>query len=187
MQEDVPKPAIRIAVPQGVTAEHFKQVLELTDPLAVTLRGGSLGRPGSKYSPIIHGELCRFKILGLSDAECAKAVGITTHTLRAWFSIYPMLESDLRQAETLAVASVANILQQFMREEGPVGLNAVKFFLSTHSKSFRERGSVAVTVESGNNFDNLVKRLYGVEIKADEDRTNGPGDNQIGTTPEKSG
>jgi hypothetical protein len=50
----------------------------------------------------------------------------------------------LEQAAILANAKVARLLFAFMAEKGPVGLNAVKLFLSTRTGEFRENAELQV-------------------------------------------
>jgi hypothetical protein len=49
-----------------------------------------------------------------------------------------------------------------MAEKGPVGLNAVKFFLSTRTEEFREKAEVQVTAASPAALDDAVRGIYGI-------------------------
>lgn len=145
--------------------DSMHSILQLLDPLCIEKRIDPAQSPNTKYGAMIHSELCRLKMLGFSDANCARGVGINPSTLRGWFSLYPMLEQDMQQAAQLAKAEVAQLLFKCMNENGPVGLNAVKFYLSTRAEEFKEKQEVSVRAgDAGEEVENAIRRVYGIEL-----------------------
>ncbi len=139
-------------------------VLQLLDPLCIATRI-SVPTANTKYNALVHSELCRLKMLGFNDKNCAKAIGVLPETLRKWFSRYPQLETDMEQASQLAKAEVATLLFKCMEEPGPVGLNAIKFFLSTRTDEFTEKAKLEVSTSGDTKeIENAIRSVYGIEL-----------------------
>jgi hypothetical protein len=151
----------------GVDQDTFASILALIDPLSVATRvpTSTTTRPNSKYSAITHAELCRLKVLGLSDANAARAVGILPQTLARWHEEYPELEADMAQAAQLATASVAHLLFKFMEGDQPHALNAVKFWLSTRTDEFREKAEVVVSKTTSHELNVAVQGIFGITLR----------------------
>jgi len=161
-------------------------LLELLDPLSITLRGGGTQNPRDDYGAVAHSELCRFKVLGLSDENCAKAVGIGASTLRRWLDRYPMLRSDMDRVAQLVNAEVAQLLIGFMTDTGPTGLNAVKFWLSTHADEFKEGAEITIKTDGRDQITKAIRDIYGVSINVGNDRAGDAGGNPAPSgTPEE--
>ncbi len=138
-------------------------VLGLVDPVQIAQRIRFDPNARGKYCPTAHAELCRFKMIGLSTANACKAVGIHRTTLDSWLDVHPALRTDLSKAEQLANAEVAKLLFGCMSEGGPVGLNAIKFFLSTHAEEFRERQILELqSAEDPDIIKKITQELYGL-------------------------
>ncbi len=122
--------------------------------------------PNSKYSPMVHAQLCRMRFLGLNDRECGESVGITANTLKKWLGRYPRLAVEMAQAQKLSMTRAAIRLQQLMLDpNGTVSLNAVKFYLSSQSESFRERQELTIKPDLSEAV-RQIKDMYG--LKQDE-------------------
>jgi len=156
----------------GESRQNLQQMLELIDPLCIITRIGSTHEQSrDDYGAIIHGELCRMKMLGLSDINAAKAVGLSARQLQRWCDRYPMLKKDLDRAAQLVNAKVAQLLFKMMGEKGPVGLNAIKFFLSTHAEEFRERAEVNLNTHGGlAELESAIRSVYGVDVSLKNER-----------------
>lgn len=142
-------------------APAMQSILELLDPICITQRTN--GAVSGQYNPIIHGKLCRYKMLGLSIANCAKAVGITPQMLYSWLQQHEQLAIDMQQAEQLAVAEIVKLLMAAMNQPGPVGLNAIKFFLSSRTEEFREKRETEVRVVSPAEIRRVAAQMYGLD------------------------
>lgn len=140
--------------------------LQLLDPLLIVERSGDPSTDGTKYSIVAHSELCRFKMLGMTDANAARALGIAPKTLMAWGERFPQLRRDLQQAAQLATAHVTGMLFGLMSDSGPVALNAIKFWLSSRTDEFKEKAELAITTAAGvGEIENAIRHVYGVELE----------------------
>ena len=128
---------------ESPSVAQYEEMLDFLDPLSIGLRIGSTASDHpDTYGAVIHSKLLRLKMLGITDANCAKAAGLNPKTVARWLTRYPMLRIDMDRAEQSAVARAAKRLFELMDDDGPVALNAVKFFLSTHAEEFRERAEL---------------------------------------------
>jgi len=143
-------------------------MLTLLDPLCIATRTPSILASQTKYNVILHSELCRMKMIGFTDASAARAVGITPATLMSWFTTLPQLQIDMEQAAVLGSAEVVKLLFQYMNEKGPVGLNAVRFFLSTRTDEFREKAEVTVKSATPDELRQAISNIYGLADYASE-------------------
>lgn len=156
---------------QNLNREHLQELMELLDPVCVLSRTQNTNIDDPKYSVMVHAKLCRMKMLGFDHATAAKAVGITHVRLNKWIESSSQLKSDLDQAFALSSANVASILRKLMHEKGPVGLNAVKYFLSARTDEFKERAEVKVDgALTPERIRETIRDIYGVNI-ADGDGT----------------
>lgn len=115
-----------------------------------------------KYCALIHAQLCQKKLLGLSDAEAARAVRIDPGTLRDWRSRHPKLDHDMDQAVQIATSEAATLLRGLMKGGDATAFNAIRFFLSTHSEAYRERQALEVTVDLAKTVQDIRSGLYGL-------------------------
>lgn len=156
--------------PQGI--EHALAALRgIVDAQAALLMplewidGGTIPANG-KYCLQVHADLCRQKLLGLSDGTAARAVGIRPQTLARWLKVYPRLAHDLEKAAALANAQAAALLRVMMQGTGPTAFHALKLFLETHAPEFRK--DVKVTVE--HDFKSIAQQIranvYGLPTAA---------------------
>lgn len=121
-------------------------------------------KSGTKYDAFKHAQLCRMKILGLSDTAAARAVGIAPLTLKNWLERRPKLVFDLAHAAELANAQAALLLRGLMHGNDATAFNAIKLFLTTHSPEYRERTVVEVVPsEPGEVLDKIRRGMYGIE------------------------
>jgi hypothetical protein len=120
--------AMTLNEPRGADQSTIGAILNLIDPLSVAMRVPQAAQPrsNSKCSAMIHSELCRLKVLGLSDANAARAVGVTPPMLSRWHEEYPELEADMAQAAQLANAAVARLLFKFREGDQPHALNGCR-------------------------------------------------------------
>lgn len=124
--------------------------------------GGEPVPARSKYGPRMHAQLCRMRLLGLADASAARAVGIAPKTLAEWKERWPKLAHDMETAAELANAHAATILQALMRGGGPTAFQAVRFFLTTHSKEFREPETAAPTIDVNVTLASIRQQIFGL-------------------------
>jgi len=159
---------------EETTAERYEELLDFLDPLSIGLRLGSTTSNTDRYGAMIHSRLLRLKMLGLSSANCARAAGIAPGTLAKWQNRYPMLTADMDRAGQLAVVGAARRLFELMGEEGPVALNAVKFFLTTHADEFREKAELRLRTDpSATELAKVIRDVYGVEMPEHDDSDGG--------------
>jgi len=163
---------------EETTVEQYEELLDFLDPLSIGLRLGSSVEHQDQYGAVAHSKLLRLKMLGLSDANCAKAAGINRKTLAKWQDRYPMLVADMERAEQLAVVGAARRLFALMGDNGPVGLNAVKFFLGTHADEFREKTELHLRAEPNlAELAEVIRNVYGVQMpESGESSDPGSGD-----------
>jgi len=88
-----------------------RKILRLAEPTEAPVMGEP---PAGKYCSVMHAELVRMKILGLSDQEAAQSAGISAETLRRWRVRHSKLNYDLDQAFDLSTAQAAAILRKLM-------------------------------------------------------------------------
>jgi hypothetical protein len=163
----------------GDKGEILETILGLTDPLAVVKRHPMDDRYQDGYSAVVHAKICRFKLLGMSDKAAAAAAGVGVRKLSNWTKKYPGLEADMAQAEQLTVAEVARMLMEFMGEKGMVGFQAVKYFLSTHSDTFKEESTVNVRTRiNDEEVADAVRKVYGIEMHDEHATDDSPGDGE---------
>lgn len=180
MPEETAQPLVPPAPQESLAAALAKSpetaqstiaaILNLIDPNSVALRvpqSVAPRDPRSKYSALIHAELCRLKVLGLSDANAARAVGISPGTLTDWQQRYPELETDMAQAAQLTTASVAQLLFRTMEGDQPHALNAIKFYLSTRTDEFREKSEVVITKTSKEELNIAVQGIFGITLSGE--------------------
>lgn len=70
----------------------------------------------------------------------------------------------MQQAAQLTNSEVVQLLIKAMDERGPVGLNAVKFFLSTRTDEFREKADVTVHATTPDEVAQAIRGIYGVAL-----------------------
>ena len=130
----------------------------------------------SKYSPLAHAQLCRMRMLGMSNTTAAKAAGISTSTLTAWIERYPKLAHDLEQADALKSAHVMVLLQQMMVADGTTAFSAVRLYLETHAPEFRRIQTLELQVPENPEQarDQIRQGLYGLPSKQDDKTTKEP-------------
>lgn len=152
--------------------ELLDQALEIAIPAEPIVTRGGIS-PLSKYCGEIHAQLNRLKFLGFSDGECARAVGIAPLTLKKWRTRYPKLSADMDRALELSKTRAAIRLHEIMDGDGASAFRAIKFFLSTHSESFKVRQELVVNTDP----DELAKRIradiYGLPTPAVADGEEG--------------
>lgn len=128
-------------------------------PWGVAPAGGGFG----KYDAEMHARLCRCKFLGLSDRASARACGVGEGTLKNWLEKYPRLKLEMQQAADLANAHAAVLLRGLMEGGGPTALQAIKFFLSTHSREYQPKQKIEVQVDQKETVRLIRQQLYGLE------------------------
>jgi len=118
--------------------------------------------PAGSYTTTRHAKACQMKILGLSDRETAKIVGVKPKDIQTWREQWPKFDSDLRQAEAISVAFAASVLRKLMAGEGPAALNAIKFFLKTHAEEFRDDTEFTAKISYQETADIIRNIVYGI-------------------------
>jgi transposase-like protein len=178
----------------GDNSSHITMLADVRDSITELLfpDGPVVTEPVSAqclYDSFIHVRLCRFRVAGLSVKECARAVGISPQALNDWIKRFPRLDADLARAAALATTRAALLLQALMEHDNNVGLQAVKFFLETHSPAFRPRSpldrtdkattrDVAVFIREtifGITPDRAVSKLLPQLIDSDDHEPSTPG------------
>ena len=125
-----------------------------------TVYGGQPPPPG--YTATRHAKAYQLKILGLNDNEIAKSVGVTHALLRTWRTQWPKFDCDMRRASAMSVAFAATVLRQLMTGDGPAALNAVKFFLRTHSNEFSDDVDLVYEDMTDDHSERIRVAIYGL-------------------------
>jgi len=126
-------------------------------------------RPCGKYNSLMHARLCRLKMLGLSDANSARSLGLSFQTIKAWRERYPKLADDMHTAASLGIAHAAAILQGLMQGSGPTAFNAVRFYLTTHAPEFAEKQHVEITGDVQHTIRTIRSALFGLSDDSGEE------------------
>lgn len=126
-------------------------------------------RPAGKYNSLMHARLCRLKMLGLSDANAARALGLSQPTISVWRQRYPKLADDMHTAISLGTAHAAAILQGLMQGGGPTAFNAVRFYLTTHAPEFAEKQHVEITGDVQHTIRTIRSALFGLSDASGEE------------------
>lgn len=166
--KDETRSRIREAIERTEAPISMMTALRLTDPVLVYDRVGQIEEFG-KYSNEIHAELCRMKLLGMSNQTAAQAVGISPSTLSKWIREIPQLESDLEQCAAIALSEVSKRLFQLMDTDGPTAFQAVRLFLTTRSEEFREKSEITTTHVNQVQMGIAIRQIYGIRQDGDDD------------------
>lgn len=114
------------------------------------------------YDGRMHGKLCRAKFLGLSDTAAARTCGLSLNELESMRERHPRLDEDMDAAADLATAHAAALLRGLMEGKGPTALQAIKFYLRTHSPEYQEKRTVEVNVDQRETIRLIRENLYGL-------------------------
>lgn len=150
------------------------EIFEMTDLVAITQRvGEDVFRRAAvghrKYTPMIHSKLVKFKMLGMSNEQCARAVKISPDTLSNWIELNPVLAEDMEQASALSVSRAIRRLHEMMNGDGPSAFQAIRFFLSSRTKEFKEKSEVEVRQIDSREIAVSIQTLYGIAIQANNE------------------
>jgi hypothetical protein len=146
-----------------------QQQIDLLMPIQDIMGGRQ--SPNSLYGSEIHADLCRKKLMGLSDATAARAVGVTPQTLSHWRRAFPKLAYDMNQATALANAQAAALLQVMMQGPGPTAFHALKLYLETHLSEFQRTAKIEIE----HDFKGIVRQVRDIYGLSGPTRTNGNG------------
>lgn len=147
-------------------SSEARSLCEAAFPIELIL--GGLPDDTGLYNPETHARLCRLKLLGLSDSTAARAVGVPPEKFSEWIRTYPKLRDDIRKAEALSVGQAAALLRAMMHGEGPVALQAVKFFLSTRAPEFKEKTEVEITNVDHESIRKAIRsNMYGLNDESE--------------------
>ncbi len=146
-------------------SESEARLLELMVPQSIVPDCADVAYRG-KYNPRMHASLCRMKCLGLSDSEAANAVGVTPQTVKLWRNRYPALAVQMNESSGLAVVYASSVVHRLMAGDGPTAFRAAKFFLDTHTESYKTKKRVEVTIERAETMRQIQQDVYGITWKA---------------------
>ncbi|MBV6429781.1 MAG: hypothetical protein KIPDCIKN_04356 [Haliscomenobacter sp.] len=111
----------------------------------------------------------RFRWLGLSHLNAAKAAGVPLDLFRRWLEEFPALREAMDTVFSLSVADVAAKLRGFMDRTDASGLSAVRFFLEARAEEFQAKARVEVTTpgDARGVVEAIRRDIYGIH---DDDR-----------------
>ncbi len=145
--------------------ETIRTTLERLYPVEAVY-GGYTDRSDA-YDAIMHAQICRFAVLGLSTSTIARAVGITPATLGRWLQKYPKLNSDIYRAQSASVTDAVLRLRKMMGGDDPTALKAIIFFLQSRSPDFAEKTRLEVsTVDEKTLGQDIRREIYGIREDA---------------------
>jgi hypothetical protein len=149
-----------------ITDDILRRSLEVMVPIEI-IDGGDYSqavdmRTGARYSAHMHASLVRFKMLGMSNASCAKAVGMAPETLNKWCIAFPKLGFDLEQATELSKAYAAVLLREMMKGKDVTAFNAIKLWLQSIAPEFRSRAEVGIVSVDIKTVEDIKGKIYGI-------------------------
>ena len=111
--------------------------------------------------------ILRFRWLGLTAQNAARAAGASAEQLRQWTTANPAFGEALEAALSLSIADAAAKLRSLMLRDDSTGLAAVRFFLESRAEEFKKHAKLDIDVRSrGSMIEDIRRDIYGIDDAA---------------------